>query len=63
MVFSIDTIRKDACRHRLCDLSVATDIDSSVLCKFRSGQTDMQGKNIVKLINYLYYDNKTESSF
>ena len=58
---SIDTIRKDALKHSLYDLSVGTDIDSTTLCRFRSGRTDMQGKNIVKLINYLYYDNKTKS--
>ena len=65
MIFplSIYTIRKDALKHRLYDLSVGTDIDCTILCRFRSGRTDMQGKNIVKLINYLYYDNETESSF
>lgn len=62
MALSIDSIRKEACKYRLYDLSVCTDIDSSTLCRFRAGRTDMQGKNIVKLINFLYYDNKTKSS-
>ena len=51
---NLDDIRKECLKYNLTELSYETNIEKSGLCLFRQGKVGLSGKNIIKLINYLY---------
>lgn len=51
---NLDDIRNECLKYNLTDLSYETNIEKSGLCLFRQGKAGLSGKNIIKLINYLY---------
>lgn len=52
---SIDIVRKHARTFPLLDLAAIADIDKSSICKFRACKVGLNGKNMLSLINAMYY--------
>ena len=65
MAFSVkldlDDIRKEMCKYKLTTLQSACGAELAGLSRFRSGlQNTLNTPHFINLLNFLYYDCKTE---
>ena len=67
--FTLEKIRKDTLQYMTlhgytrAEMSYLIGVTQSSLFRFLNGLYGLQSKNLLNLINLLYYDNKTEYSF